>query len=97
MATVGGGDGRRLAPRIRSRKNAEPKNEAASTRSAPGPLNSCTSQPADPNAPTSATDALAASLLFPSTSSSRSTSAGRYASYAMSKKVVRTLTTRATA
>src|SRR5581483_8975735 len=64
--------------RIPSSDAADTTNETASTRTAPGAVISCVSHPAVLNAPNSATDALAVSLLLPSTSSSYETSVGRY-------------------
>ena len=52
--------------RIARSDAAENRNDTASMPIAPGALTSCTSQPAALNEPNSATEALAASLLFPS-------------------------------
>ncbi|MEO6797768.1 MAG: hypothetical protein ABI289_12375 [Candidatus Dormibacter sp.] len=59
-------------------KPAETAKVMASIRIATGAVKSCTSQPAMPNADTAATDMLAATLLFASTSRVGGTTAGRY-------------------
>ena len=67
---AGAGSGSGL--RIRRSDAAEKRNETASTAIAPGAVTICTSQPAMLKAPNSATEALAVSLLLPSTSCSGS-------------------------
>ena len=88
--------GRRLNRADTPHKEGRREEASASMRIAPGPLMSCTSQPAALKLANSATEALACSLALPSTSSSRSTSVGRYASYATSKNVVSVAATTAT-
>jgi hypothetical protein len=72
-AGASGGSGARIA----AMNAAENRNETASMRIVTGPVTSCTSQPERLNPPTSATELLAASLLFPSSSWSLFTSVGR--------------------
>jgi len=65
------------AARIVQTKAAENRNEIASIRIASGALSTCTIHPARLKAPTSATEALALSLLLASASSSLATIDGR--------------------
>ena len=69
-SAAGGGGGSGV--RISASEPADHRNVSASMKMAAGPLKICTSQPATPNEPTSATDCEAASLLLPSTKSARS-------------------------
>ena len=72
------GSGRRIRPN----DTAETTYETASTKMANGAPITCTSAPARPGPPISASDVLAASLLLPSMTRSTPMSDGTYAGYA---------------